>query len=144
MAETFAKKEKEKKKLKKKQDKAEKMAMRKSDNAKGRSLEEMFAYVGEDGSLSATPPDLSQPTELKLEDIQLGAAKREVENPIRKGTVSFINRPKGYGFIIDDKNGESVHVSVNELSSVIKENSKVRFEKQKTLKGFTAFNVVKI
>ena len=54
--ETFNKKEVRKKKDKKKKDKeAKKMARR--DNEKSGSLDDMIAYVDENGNFSATPPD---------------------------------------------------------------------------------------
>ena len=55
--ETFNKKEKEKKRLKKKQEKMEKMQERKANAEKGKSLDEMMAYIDENGNLSSTPPD---------------------------------------------------------------------------------------
>ena len=54
--ETYSKKEKEKKKLKKRQDKEEKRIERKANSNKGKSFEEMLAYVDENGNLSSTPP----------------------------------------------------------------------------------------
>ena len=59
MGESFAKKEKAKKKAKEKQDKAEKMRERKATN-KGRSFEDMIAYLDEDGNIMSTPPDARQ------------------------------------------------------------------------------------
>ena len=54
--ETFSKKEKGKKKLKKRQEKQEKMEDRKTNAKKGKSLEEMMAYIDENGNISSTPP----------------------------------------------------------------------------------------
>ena len=48
---TFSKKEKEKKKIQKRREKEEKMAQRKLDNNKGKSLEDMLAYVDENGNV---------------------------------------------------------------------------------------------
>ena len=47
--ETFNKKEKEKKRLKQKQEKMEKMQERKANATKGKSLEDMMAYIDENG-----------------------------------------------------------------------------------------------
>ena len=55
--ETYSKKEKESKKLKKRKEKEEKKLERKANNNKGKSFEEMLAYVDENGNLSSTPPD---------------------------------------------------------------------------------------
>ncbi|HBW80124.1 MAG TPA: DNA-binding protein, partial [Sphingobacterium sp.] len=53
---TFNKKEREKKKLLKKQQKNEKKEFNKTNNDKGKSLEELFAYVDEYGNISDKPP----------------------------------------------------------------------------------------
>ena len=58
---TFSKKEKEKKKIQKRQEKQEKMAQRKFENNKGKSFEDMLAYVDENGNISDRPAD---PTKL--------------------------------------------------------------------------------
>src|ERR1700677_993832 len=109
MAETFAKKEKEKKKAKERQDKAEKMRDRKANNTKGKNLEDMMAYLDENGNISSTPPDPKKRKEVALEDIQLGAAKaREPEELIRTGTITYFNEAKGYGFISDNQSRENV------------------------------------
>ena len=54
--ETFSKKEKEKKKQKKKQDKEQKKEERKSHTSKGKGIDEMLAYVDDDGNITSTPP----------------------------------------------------------------------------------------
>lgn len=56
MADSFSKKENKKKKARKKQDKAQKREERKSNNDKGKSLEDMMAYVDENGNLSTVDP----------------------------------------------------------------------------------------
>ena len=55
--ETFSKKEKEKKKLRKRQDKEAKKEDRKANSSKGKELDEMMAYVDENGNITETPPD---------------------------------------------------------------------------------------
>lgn len=59
--ETFNKREKEKARQKKKQQKQEKRDDRKANPTKGKSLDDMMAYVDENGNLSATPPVYRQP-----------------------------------------------------------------------------------
>lgn len=142
--ETFNKKEKEKKRLKKKQDKEHKKEERKSSSSKGKSLEEMFAYVDLDGNITNTPPDLSQKKVFKTEDIRIGIAKQEAIDPadlIRKGTITFFNQEKGYGFIKDSSNQESVFVHINGLVQPVKENDKVSFETEMGQKGLNAVKV---
>ncbi|RSK50924.1 cold-shock protein [Hymenobacter rigui] len=143
---TFGKRENEKKRLKKRQDKEEKKEERQANAKKGQGLDEMLAYVDEDGNISSTPPDpKKKKQEIKLEDIQLGAARvvESDEDPIRKGTVTFFNESKGYGFIKDQATGESVFVHVNQVqtSAPLKENDKVTFEVEMGQKGPSAVGV---
>jgi cold shock CspA family protein len=60
---------------------------------------------------------------------------------VRKGTVTFFNDSKGYGFIKDSETQESVFVHVNGLANPIKENDKVTFEVEMGMKGPTAVKV---
>ena len=141
------KKEKEKQKAQNKQAKERKKEERKSHSSKGKSLEEMFAYVDEDGNLSDVPPDPSKKKEISLDDIQLGAARQVEANPadaFRTGTVTFFNDAKGYGFINDEKNRASVFVHINQISEPIKERDKVTFEVEMGPKGMNAVRVKKV
>ena len=144
MAETWNKKEREKKKQQNKKEKAERKQERK-DNAKdGKSLDDMIAYLDENGNLSNQPPDPRKRIETKLEDIEIGVPKHEPVNPedlIRKGVVTFFNDSKGYGFIKDLETQESVFVHINSLTQEIKEHNKVTFEVQMGPKGANAVNV---
>src|SRR5690606_30144457 len=96
---TFNKKEKEKKRLKKRQDKAEKKEERQANSNKGKGMDEMMAYIDENGNISSTSPDPRKKKTFKAEDIQLGVPKQEDMDPaelIRNGIVSFFNESKGY------------------------------------------------
>jgi cold shock CspA family protein len=142
--ETSNKKEKEKKKLKKKQEKELKRKERKANSEKGKSFEDMLAYVDENGHLTDTPPDPAKKKKIKAEDIQLGATKREDIEPedlVRKGTVTFFNDSKGYGFIKDHANQESIFVHINGLEDEVREGDKVSFETEMGQKGLNAVNV---
>lgn len=142
--ETFNKKEVRNKKDKKRKDKEEKKLARKEREKKG-GLDDMIAYVDEFGNITDTPPDPTKKRkEVKVEDIQLGAAKREaVEafDPIRKGTVTFYNDAKGFGFIKDAETQESVFVHVNNAIDEIKEGTAVQYEVEMGQKGPTAVRV---
>src|SRR5215208_1771354 len=103
-SETFGKKEKEKKRAKQRQEKEEKMQERKANAKKGKGLDEMMAYLDENGNLSATPPDPNKKKIFNQEDMQIGVPKLE-DRPeierIRAGVVTFFNTAKGFGFIKD-------------------------------------------
>lgn len=144
--ETFAKKEKEKKKLKQRQDKQEKMEERKANGKKGKTLDEMMAYIDENGNISSTPPDPRKKKVFKQEDMLIGVPKQEPVSEaelIRTGVVTFFNDAKGFGFIKDLVTQESVFIHVNQLQEPIKENDKVIFEVEMGPKGPSAVNVKK-
>lgn len=141
---TFNKREQEKKRIKKKLDKEKKKEERKSNSVKSKSFEEMLAYVDENGNISSTPPDPSKKTEIKIEDIQLGATKREDINPedlIRKGTITYFNDAKGFGFIKDHETQDKIFVHINNMEEPLKENDKVTFETERGQKGLSAVKV---
>ncbi len=143
MAETWNKKEREKKKQQSKKEKAEKKAERK-EHAKGKSLDDMLAYIDENGNLSSTPPDPKKMRKVKLEDIEIGVPKQADIDPadlIRTGTITFFNESKGYGFIKDAVTQESIFVHVNALTEAVQERSKVTFEVEMGPKGANAVNV---
>jgi len=146
MAETFSKKEKEKKRQQKKKEKEERKAERKANAKSGQSLEDMMAYVDENGNISATPPDPQKKHVINQNDIVLGSRNIDglIPNPVRKGRISFFNHDKGYGFIKDNKTQESIFVHMNELESPVKENDTVTFETEHTVKGLSAVRVKKV
>ena len=142
--ESFNKKEVRKKKEKKRQDKEKKRLARKDGEKKG-GLDDMIAYVDENGMITSTPPDPSQKKkDIKLEDIEISIPKRDSTqdlDPIRKGIVSFFNESKGYGFIKDSETKESVFVHVNNVLEDIKEGNVVSFEVEMGQKGPAAVRV---
>ena len=142
--ETFNKKEKAKKKLQKRKEKEQRKEERKANAKEGKSLEEMMAYVDENGNISATPPDPTKKKIIKESDIVLGSRNIEGAHSIpsvRKGRVTFFNTSKGYGFIKDLQTQESIFVHINGLTEPIKENDKVTFETEMGQKGLNAIKV---
>ncbi|MBV9961953.1 MAG: cold shock domain-containing protein [Parafilimonas sp.] len=142
--ETFGKKEKEKQRMKHRQDKLERKEERKANAKKGQSLEDMMAYIDENGNLSSTPPDPKRMKIFKQEDMNTGVPERVEEEAERQGVISFFNDAKGFGFIRTIKTGESIFLHVNQLSEPVKENDKVSFEVEKGPRGLNAINVKKI
>jgi len=143
--ETYSKKEKEIKKLKKRKEKEEKRLERKANNNKGKSFEDMIAYVDEFGKLSDTPPDPKNKKEFTVEEVQMGARVEVPIDPadlIRKGSITFFNDEKGYGFIRDEKSQDSVFFHINGvLTPPVKEKDKVTFEVEMCQKGMNAVRV---
>lgn len=140
------KKEKEKKKLQKKKDKEQRKEERKANSMEGKPLEDMMAYVDENGNLSSTPPDPTKKRATNTNDIMLGARKRDdiKVNTQRTGSVTFFNSSKGFGFIKDKESGDSIFVHTSSLMTPIKENDQVSFTTERGHKGLAAVNVKKI
>ncbi|MCD8445294.1 cold-shock protein, partial [Tenacibaculum finnmarkense] len=66
---------------------------------------------------------------------------KEAFDPIRKGTVSFFDSSKGFGFIIDSADQEKYFTHVSGIIDQISENDKVSFELEKGMKGMNAVKV---
>ncbi len=146
---TFNKSEKEKKRLKKREDKRKKMEARKAEAKESPKKGIEFAYVDYNGNLTDTPPDPTQKVEVDIENISISIPKtlegdREAFDPVRKGSVSFFDTSKGFGFIIDAENQEKYFTHVSGLIDEIAENDKVSFELEKGLKGLNAVKVTLI
>ena len=144
--ETFGKKEKEKKRLKKRQDKLAKKEERKAAS-EGGGLDNMMAYLDEDGNIVDTPPDpLKKKKIIKASSIEIGVPKREEEvvDKNHLGKVSFFDDSKGFGFIIDNASQEKYFVHVSGCVDEIEENDNVGFELERGMKGMNAVNVKKV
>ena len=141
--ETSNKKEVRNKKEKKRKEK-EKKRLKKKENHTKSSFYYMIAYVDEFGMLSSTPPDPSKKSVVIAESIEISSTKNDTSQKsdyILKGVVTFFNDSKGYGFIRDMDNRQSVFVHANNLLEEIKENNIVTFEIGKGPKGPTALKV---
>ena len=139
---TLNKKEKEKKRLKKKQEKREKREERKLNAVTG-ELENMMAYIDENGNITDTPPDPSKKKEFIAENIVLGVPIREEEDEetTKVGFIEFFNTEKGFGFIKEEGTNEKFFVHVHGLIDEVKEGNKVSFELERGLKGMNAVQV---
>lgn len=143
---TYNKKEKEKKRLKKREDKQKKMEARKLEKEQNGTKGIEFAYVDHNGQLTDTPPDPTKKIKVKAKNIEISVPKtldseRKEVDPIRKGSVSFFDHSKGFGFIIDSENQEKYFTHVSELNDEISENDKVTFELEKGQRGMNAVRV---
>jgi cold shock CspA family protein len=142
--ETYNKRDKEKKRLKKRLDKEQKTAERKANAQSGGG--NMIAYVDEYGQLSDTPPDPSTRRKVDASSIEIGVPKREAIEAmaVRTGKVEFFNSAKGFGFIKENDTQEKFFVHVNNVAEEIKENDVVTFEIERTFKGMNAVRVKKV
>ena len=135
---------KEKKKLKQKQEKREKMEERKA-NASKKSLDDMMAYIDEDGNLTTTPPDPQKKRVFNLEDIEIGVPKQQEEDPnaVNEGTITYFNESRGFGFITSRRYMDRLFFHINSAMEQVKENDIVTFDVEKGPRGLTAVNVRK-
>jgi cold shock CspA family protein len=141
--ETFNKKEVRNKKEKKRKEKAAKRLARKEGEKKS-SLDDMIAYVDENGMLTSAPPEPGKKKEeVKLEDIEVSVPRGSAieEDPIKKGLVSFFNESKGFGFIKNMDTKQDVFVHINNVIGEIKEGNLVTYEVEMGQRGPTAVNV---
>jgi len=141
--ETFNKKNVKNNKDKKKKEKEKKRQDRK-DNDRPSNLEDMIAYVDENGMITSTPPDPTKKAIIDSETILISIPKQEeaeAPDPNRKGTVTYLNESKGFGFIKDAQTQESIFVHVKNVLEEIKEGNLVTFEVEMGIKGPTATQV---
>lgn len=140
--ETFNKKEKEKKRLKKREDKQAKKVERRANSDS--SFDSMIAYVDENGMITNTPPDPSKKIIVEASNIEIGVRKQEDFGPvIYQGRVDFYNNDKGFGFIKDTKTQDSYFFHVNGILQPVVEGDIVTFELEKGLKGMNCVRVKK-
>ena len=139
--ESFNKKDVRNKKEKKRKEKAAKK-LAKRDGEKS-SFDDMIAYVDENGVITDQPIDPSTKTEVKLEDIAVSVPKGSDEevDPIRKGTITFFNESKGFGFIKDLETKQDVFVHANNVIGEIKEGNLVTYEVEMGQRGPNAVRV---
>jgi cold shock CspA family protein len=142
---SFNKKEREKKQQQKRQDKEQKKEDRKNLSSKGKSIDDMMAYVDDYGNITSVPPDPDKKKKpIEQDSIQINIPKQSAEDKpsaVRNGTVTFYNDSKGYGFIKDLQSQESIFVHASELLQPIKERDKVTFEVEHKPKGPNAIKV---
>lgn len=138
------KKDREKAMQKKRKDKEQRKEVRKAMSGKGKGLDDMIAYVDAYGNIVSTPPDPASREEINAEEVEIKVTRKEhteKDNGVRRGTVSFFNESKGYGFIRDDESGESLFAHVNNMKTPVKENDKVTFTASRGEKGRIAVNI---
>jgi cold shock CspA family protein len=141
---TFNKIEKEKARIKKREEKLKKKEARKAEN-KDNTKGIQFAYVDAYGNLTDTPPDPADKIKVDANSIEIGIPKREESDeeidPVHKGKVSFFDNSKGFGFIIDSESQEKYFCHISGLLDEIAENDKVSFELERGMKGMNAVKV---
>jgi len=137
---SFNKKELEKKRAQKRKEKQERKEERKANSAGG-SLDDMIAYVDENGVITNTQPD---PHKKKVDAKNIAIAtpkKQHEEEPVFKGRVEHFKKDKGYGFIKDLATTEKYFFHITDAYPAIIEGNRVSF---KLARGTRGLNAVKI
>ncbi|UUV22134.1 cold-shock protein [Paenimyroides aestuarii] len=142
MADSFSKKENNKKKTKKLQDKQLRREDRKTNNNKGKSLDDMIVYVDINGNFTSVPPHL-QNKEEDLAKAQKNAKNQAIdEHAVFTGIVTYLS-DKGYGFITEEKTGDSIFFHIGQTTIAVNKHDKISFKKEMTPKGFRAIDLEK-
>lgn len=137
---SFNKRENEKKKASKRLEKQKKKEERKASGTS--SLDDMIAYVDENGNITSTPPEERVKQEVKLENIAVSTPKKEDLGPvINKGRVEFFNADKGFGFIKDLSSISKYFFHISNAPENIAEGNIVTFETERGAKGMNAVNI---
>ncbi|MDL2266154.1 cold shock domain-containing protein [Parabacteroides sp. OttesenSCG-928-G07] len=140
---SFNKRDNEKKKQSKRLEKQKKKEERKTNNSKGASLEEMFAYVDENGMITSTPPELQKKEEIDLDSIIISTPKKEEEEEVgtRKGIVERFIEQKGYGFIKEYESGNKYFFHISAAPKSIGEGDIVFFDVEQGFRDTNAVNI---
>ena len=139
-SQSFGKRENEKKKQAKRLEKQKRKEERQAGGSS--SLDDMIAYVDENGNITDTPPEVRPKVEIDLEDIVIATPKKEdVGSEPLKGRVEYFNTEKGYGFIKDLASAEKYFFHVSSAPEGIREGQLVFFE---LMRGTRGMNAVKI
>lgn len=143
MANSFNKRELEKKKEQKKKEKQLRKEERKAGGTK--SFGDMIAYVDENGVITNTPPDQSKKQEVDLESILISTPKKsEIDFKPLNGKVEYFNSNKGFGFIKDTDNAEKYFFYIGNAPTEISEGDMVTFELERGERGMNATRIVLI
>ena len=140
MADSFGKKEREKKKAQKRKEKQ----MRKKELKDSGVKAPEFVYLGPDGQLTTEKPNLFGKEEISLEEISISTPKKEDLEPedlTKIGILKYFNTEKGYGFINEKDSSESYFVHINNMTGEISQGEKVSFTVEKGPKGLIAVEV---
>lgn len=141
---TFEKREKEKRRQQKQNEKKARKEERKAKSPGG-ALEDMMAYVDENGRLTSTPPDPSKRKPIDASTIEISVPRRPdvEEDATHRGRIDFFDTTKGFGFIREDGTPERYFVHVSGLLDTVTANDAVTFELERGPRGMNAVRVKK-
>ncbi len=119
------------------------MEERRANQSKGKGLDDMLAYVDENGNITSTPPDPEKRKVINSEDIEIGVPKRtEIDDPLKEGKIDYFDKNKGFGFIIQN-DGNKIFFHINQATYPVKEGDVVNYTVERGPKGWNAVDVTK-
>ncbi len=127
----------------KRKQKEEKRANRK-DGERRSGIDDMIAYVDENGMITSTPPDPDKKTEVAAEDIVISSPRKEDIAELiteRRGKLIQFNESRGFGFIKDLETGQSYFVHISDMAGPINEGDEVMFLPSRSPRGLAAVEV---
>ena len=138
---SFNKKELEKKRAQKRKQKMKRKEERKA-NGSNSSLDDMIAYVDENGVITSEVPDPDEKQKIEAEDIAVSTPKKQKQEDVPlKGRVEHFKSDKGYGFIKDIASTEKYFFHISDAFPNITEGNMVFFKLAKGNRGLNAVNV---
>ncbi|MDR1347593.1 MAG: cold shock domain-containing protein [Prevotellaceae bacterium] len=141
MANSFNKKELEKRREQKRKEKQQRKEERKTAGSK--SFDDMIAYVDENGVIIDTPPDPDKKQEVDMDNIAVSIPKKEdMEEIVLNGRVEYFNSDKGYGFIKNLSGTEKYFFHISNAPTSIVEGNMVTFELERGERGMNAVKIV--
>lgn len=139
-SQSFGKRENEKKKQAKRLEKQKRKEERQA--AGPSSMDDMIAYVDENGNITNIPPEERKKAEVKLEDVAISTPKKEyIEPEPLRGRVEHFNESKGYGFIKDLASTEKYFFHISSAPAGITEGNTVTFETERGTRGMNAVRI---
>ena len=144
-SELFSKREKEKKRIQKRIEKEQRKEDRKAGK-EPKSLDEMLAYVDENGDLTSTPPDLSKKKVIQETEIDLTSKNKRGASPptTLQGKVKYFDTTKGFGFIIEDQTANEFFFHYKSANFAIGQSDRVNFETEMGPKGVQAVRITRV
>lgn len=141
--ETYNKKERTKKRLQRRKEKELRRDEKRLEGpAEPKGLDDMLAYVDENGNISLTPPDPKKMKKVVAEEILVSTPKdSELEgaNEPTRGEIIHFDSSKGYGFISDSMTKERIFYHISAIvGQELEVGDKVEYAAIKTPRGFQA------
>ena len=130
----------EKKRQGKRLEKQQRKEERKANKGSG-TLEDMIAYVDENGVITDTQPDPVVKTD--VDNIEISIPRREeVDETPLQGRVEYFNADKGYGFIKGNGGADKYFFHISNAPASIAEGMTVTFELERGQRGMNAVNII--